>query len=154
MRTQRSADIVSGGFLAILGVTSLITSLKISGVTGEHLHPRTLPLLLSWIVMGTGIILAITGWLYRGEKKVIAWPDRHGSIRILVTCVSLIIYLLLIETLGFPLSTLIFITFLVWYLGRYHIVLTFIIGILSAATVFFLFIHLLELPFPVGPLGW
>jgi hypothetical protein len=53
--------------------------------------------------------------------------------------------------LGLPLSTFLYISFLVWYLGRYHILYALLIGFLSGLISYLLFIYLLELSFPVGP---
>jgi len=154
VRTQRTADITSGLALAILGVISLMASLSIHGVTGEHLHPRTLPLLLSWIVLGAGLLLSILSWGVRGTDKPIEWPDQQGFKRIAVTLASTVIYLVLLEPLGFSISSFLFITFLTWYLGRYRWFISLGLGILTAVTISFVFIRFLGLTFPTGPLGW
>ncbi|MCG0279032.1 MAG: tripartite tricarboxylate transporter TctB family protein [Thermanaeromonas sp.] len=154
MRTQRAADITSGLALAILGVVSLMASLSIHGVTGEHLHPRTLPLLLSWIVLGAGLLLSILSWANRSKDKPVDWPESAGLKRILVTLLSIVIYLVLLEPLGFSLSSFVFITFLTWYLGRYRWFVSLGLGILAGSAISFVFIHFLGLTLPTGPLGW
>ena len=70
-----------------------------------------------------------------------------------MTLASLAIYIALIGLLGLPIVTLLFVSFLVWYLGRYRIITSAMIGLVSAAVVYFLFILFLELSFPVGPLA-
>ncbi|SMB99976.1 putative tricarboxylic transport membrane protein [Thermanaeromonas toyohensis ToBE] len=154
MRTQRIADIVGGLTLVALGAVALVASFSIHGVTGEHLHPRTLPLLLSWVILGAGALLSILSWATRGGDKPIDWPDRGGFKRILVTLVSIIFYLALLEPLGFSLSSFLFITFLTWYLGRYRWFISLGLGILTAVTISLVFVRFLELTFPTGPLGW
>ncbi len=153
MKTQRTADIAGGIFLAVLGLVAVLAALKIRAAAEVRLHPGTLPYSLGWTLVGAGLILAVQAWRFRGADRPIRWPDAAGALRVLVTLGSLTVYLALTVPLGLPLSTFLFMTFLVWYLGRYRVITAVIIGLGSAAAVYFLFIRLLELPFPVGPLG-
>lgn len=152
MRTLRSADKATGIFLAILGLATLVASMQIAGIEGDRMHPRTLPILLGWMVLAAGLAMAIGARRYRGQEKLIDWPDSGGKRRVLVTLVTMMVYLALLEPLGFPLSTLLFISFLVWYLGRYRLRWAVLCGVATAAVVLFLFIMFLGLTFPLGPL--
>jgi hypothetical protein len=71
--------------------------------------------------------------------------------RILVTLISLIFYIGLVTPLGLPLSTFLYVSFSVWYLGTYRILYALLIGFVSGAISWLLFIYLLELSFPMGP---
>lgn len=153
MRTQRAADIASGAFLSLLGLVVVLAALKIAGSPDVRMQPRTLPLILGCIILVSGPILAARGWRFRGEDRGVRWPDRAGAARVLVTLASLTGYLLLMDPLGLPLSTVPFVAFLVWYLGGYRAVWAAALGLASGATVYVVFIRLLELSFPVGPLG-
>lgn len=153
MRTQRSADVASGVFLSLLGLIVVLAALRISGSPDVRMQPRTLPLILGWLILAAGGILAARAWHLRGEERIIKWPDRSGTARVLVTLASLTVYLLLTDPLGLPLSTVLFVAFLVWYLGHYRMVWALAIGFACGATVYFVFIRLLELSFPAGPLG-
>lgn len=153
MKTQRSADIAAGCFLSILGLIVVFAATGIKGGMDERLPPRTLPYVLGCTMIGAGAILAFKTWRLRGKETFINWPDRAGAVRVLVTLASLAIYIALIELLGLPIDTLLFVSFLVWYLGRYRIIYSAMIGLVSAAVVYFLFIFFLELSFPVGPLA-
>ncbi len=152
MKTQRSADIASGIFIAFLGLVVLYASTKITGGMEERLPPRTLPYVMGVTILVTGIILTIKSWRFRGENPAIKWPDRSGIIRVLVILLSLGVYITLIDILGMPISTVLYISFSVWYLwiGRRSILYSIITGLLSGAVVLFLFIRFLELNFPVG----
>jgi putative tricarboxylic transport membrane protein len=153
VKTQRSADIAAGCFLCILGLVVVFAATGIKGGMDERLPPRTLPYVLGGTMIGAGAWLAFKTWRLRGKETLIHWPDRAGARRVFITLVSLAIYISLISVLGLPIVTLLFISFLVWYLGRYRIITSAIIGLVSAAVVYFLFILFLELSFPVGPLG-
>ena len=153
VRTQRAADIASGMFLCLLGFVVVLASLRIAGSPDVRLHPRTLPLILGWIIAAAGVILAAQAWRFRGEDRIIKWPDRAGMARVSVTLLSLIVYLALMESLGLPLSTTLYIGFLMWYLGRYRLLWAAALGLVSGATVYIVFIRLLQLSFPAGPLA-
>jgi len=117
----------------------------------ERLPPRTLPYVVGSIILISGVILAIKSLRFKGEDLTIHWPDLRGIVRILVTLISLIVYIALMTPLGLPLSTFLYVTFSVWYLGRYRILYAFLIGFVSGAVSWLLFIYPLELSFPVGP---
>jgi hypothetical protein len=151
LRTQRSADIVGGCFLALLGLVTIFAATKIKGGLEERLPPRTLPYVVGIIILISGTLLAIRSWRLSGEDPVIKWPDRAGTIRVIVTIASLALYLALMDPLGLPLSTFLYVSFTVWYLGRYRLWYPLLIGFLSGAISYLVFIYLLELSFPVGP---
>lgn len=151
MKTQKSADIAGGCFLTFLGLITIFAAAQITGGLDERLPPRTLPYVVGVIIAISGALLAIRSWRFRGEDPVIKWPDRPGTIRVLITVVSLALYLALMDLLGLPLSTFLYVSFTVWYLGRYRLWYPLLIGFLSGAISYVVFIYLLELSFPVGP---
>ncbi len=75
MKTQKSADIAGGCFLALLGLVTLLASTKIKGGLEERLPPRTLPYIIGSLILISGIILAFRSWRFRGEDPVIKWPE-------------------------------------------------------------------------------
>jgi len=151
LRTQRSGDIAGGCFLVFLGLVTLFAASKITGGMEERLPPRTLPYVVGVMILISGALLAIRSWRFHGEGPVIKWPGRRGTIRIVITIVSLGLYLALMEPLGLPLITFLYVSFAVWYLGSYRLWYPLLIGFLSGAISYIVFIYLLELSFPVGP---
>jgi uncharacterized membrane protein HdeD (DUF308 family) len=152
MKTQKSADVASGCFIALLGLVVLLAATKITGGMEERLPPRTLPYVLGFMVLIAGIILAIKSWRFRGDNPAIKWPDRTGMVRVIVIVVGLAAYIALIDPLGMPIATALYVASAVWYLwiGRHAVLYGIITGLLSGATVYFLFIQFLELSFPIG----
>jgi hypothetical protein len=152
VKTQRSADTASGLFLVFFGLVVLYAATKITGGMEERLPPRTLPYFLGTTVLLAGLLLAIKSWRYRGQNLAIKWPDRKGFARVLVAFVSLIIYTGLIDPLGMPLATAIFVAFLVWSLWRrrHAVLYALLTGVISGVVVFYLFMRFLELNFPAG----
>ena len=152
MKTQRGADIVSGIVLSLLGLVILLASFSITSALGEKLPPRFLPLLMGSIMMITALLLVFRS-LRCGPGPDIEWPERSGWINIIVTFLSLAGYLLLIDPIGMPLATFVFLTFLIWYLDR-RIVKALILAAITSVIVLYVFIRWLELTLPVGPLNW
>jgi len=103
------------------------------------------------IILVCGALLAVRSWRLRGEDPAIKWPDRRGVIRVLITLVSVGAYLALMDPLGLPLSTFLYVSFTVWYLGKYRLWYPLLIGFLSGVISYLVFIYLLELSFPAGP---
>ena len=81
---------MGGCFLAVLGLFTLFAASMIKGGMEERLPPRTLPYVVGSIILISGIILAIKSFRFKGEDPTIQWPDRQGTMRILVTLISLI----------------------------------------------------------------
>lgn len=153
MKTQRFADMASGVFLAFVGLGVVLAAFRIRGAPGVMMQPRTLPLLLGGTVGIGGAALALRAWRYRGPARVIAWPDRAGTSRVVTTLLVLAAFLLVVKPVGVPLGSAILVTFLVWFLGRYRPVYAGLLGVATGGTIWLVFIHLLQLSFPIGPLG-
>ncbi len=154
MRTQRSADLVSGSLLALLGIAVLAASTQITGGMGmeDRLPPRTLPYLVGGAVLLGGLALAWEAWRYRGPEMAVGWPTRSGMLRNVVTMAALVAYVALLDVVGTLIATTLFVAGLIWYLRRGGLVSALVIGILSGLTLHFVFIRYLELSLPLGPL--
>jgi len=150
MRTQRTADLWSGLFLAGLGLVVLVSSLQIKAAIAERLPPATLPLTLGSLLTLGGLLLAHRSWRSPEENLPVEWPNVTGAKRVLWALLGLAAYIALIEPLGLPLASGLFTFGLVWYLDhRWQRDL--IIGVVTGLVTYYVFIELLGLSFPVGP---
>jgi hypothetical protein len=150
VKTQRSADIAVGCFLALLGLFILYASSMIRIGVARALSPRTIPSAIGFLILFCGIGLAVKSWRFRGEDPKINWPDREGKTIILVNLIFLAFYIVLINPLGLPLSTFLYVTFSIWYLKRSKWVTAIIIGLIFGIVSYYVFIRLLGLSFPEG----
>jgi len=150
MRSLRSADLATGTMLGLLGLATLLASRGIKGMAGQSLDPRTLPSLVGWglLVIGAGIVLLAAR--YRGDPVPVQWPDRQGLRRIGVAFVSLVLYMGLMDPLGFPIATTLFVAGLTWHLGHYRYWASLLLGLVTGVVVHFVFIEFLGLGFPLG----
>ena len=150
MKTQKSADTSVGCIIALLGLFVLYASTMIS-VRGAHrLSPRTFPYVVGLMLLFSGIGLAVKSWRFRGQDIKINWPDREGITIILVNLISLAVYIILMNPLGLPLSTFLYVTFTIWYLNRARWGTALAIGLIFAVVSYYVFISLLGLSFPEG----
>jgi hypothetical protein len=67
-----------------------------------------------------------------------------------VSLVSLAGYIALMDPLGLPLSTFLYLTFAIWYLNRSRWLMALTIGLITGGISYVLFIRLLGLSFPAG----
>ena len=150
MKTLRPVDIAVGCFLALLGLFILYASTMIRVGVERALSPRTIPSVLGFLIFSCGIGLAVKSWRFRGEDPKINWPDREGIRIILVNLISLAFYIVLMNPLGLPLSTFLYVTFSTWYLKRSKWVSAIVIGLIFGTISYYVFIRLLKLSFPEG----
>ena len=152
MRTQRSADIVVGWFIALLGIFIVLAATAIQGGAAHRLPPQTFPMVVGFMLFLCGIALAVKSWRLRGVDLAIKWPDREGFLTILVSLASLGCYIALMNPLGLPLASFVYIAFSTWYLKRSKWPTAILIGLITGVVSYFLFIRLLALSFPEGSL--
>ncbi len=132
MKTQRAADIVVGCFVALFGIFIIYASTLITGGAAHRLPPRTFPMVVGILLLLCGSGLALKSWTIRGVDLAIKWPDREGIRTILVTLVSLGCYIALLNPLGLPLATFLYIAFSIWYLKRSKWLMAIVISLITA----------------------
>jgi putative tricarboxylic transport membrane protein len=150
VKTQKSADIVSGCFLAVLGALVLIAASQIRGGMEERLPPRTLPYAVGGTILVGGMLLALRSWRSRKEEVRLKWPDRRAMIRIAVCLLAVVAYILVITPIGFPLSSGLYISFSIWYLKRSAVWTALISGVVTGVLCYWVFGELLGLSLPMG----
>jgi putative tricarboxylic transport membrane protein len=153
LRRQRRCDIVAGTFIALLGAVVVIAASQIRGDVEERLPPRTLPYVVGFMTLAGGLGLAVKSYRFHGEDPEIQWPEKDGWVRIGVNLLLLALFIALMDPLGMPITTGLYVTGAIWYMDRKRILTALLTGAGSAVVVYYLFIRLLELTFPLGPLG-
>jgi putative tricarboxylic transport membrane protein len=153
LRSQRKGDIAAGAFIALLGAVVILAASQIRGDVEERLPPRTLPFVVGFMTLAGGLGLAVKSYRFRGEDPQIDWPEKDGWVRIGVNLLLLALFTALMDPLGMPISTGLYVTGAIWYMDRRRILGGLLAGAGSALVVYYVFIRLLELTFPLGPLG-
>lgn len=152
VKTQRMADIVVGCLIALFGAFIIYASSFITGGASHKLPPDTFPKVVGILLLFCGSGLAIKSWTIKGVDFPIPWPDGEGVRTILVTLLSLGAYIVLMNPLGLPLASFLYIAFSIWYLKKSKWLLALTISLITAGVSYYLFIRLLGLSFPMGVL--
>jgi putative tricarboxylic transport membrane protein len=153
LRSQRKGDIAAGAFIALLGAVVILAASQIRGDVEERLPPRTLPFVVGFMTLAGGLGLAVKSYRFRGEDPQIEWPEKDGWVRIGVNLLLLALFTALMDPLGMPITTALYVSGAIWYMDRKRILAALLTGAGSAVVVYYLFIKLLGLNFPLGSLG-
>jgi putative tricarboxylic transport membrane protein len=151
MKTQRSADMVSGCVLVLLGVLVLVAASQIRGGMEERLPPRTLPYIVGTVILAGGAGLALKSRRRPGSPgAVLKWPDRAAILRIAMCLAALVVYIALMPYLGFPLTSGIYVAFSIWYLRPSAPWTALLVGAVTGLLSYYVFSQVLELSLPLG----
>jgi putative tricarboxylic transport membrane protein len=153
MKTQRSADVVSGCVLVLLGVLVLVAASQIRGGMEERLPPRTLPYIVGSVILAGGAGLALKSWRRPGPGgpgPALKWPDGAAMLRIAVCLAALVLYIVLMPYLGFPITSGIYVAFTIRYLRPSAPWTALLIGVVTGLLSYYVFSQLLELSLPLG----
>lgn len=141
--------------MAALGLTAAVASTGIGEGAGGQLHPRTFPMMIGALLFIGGAVLAIRAAAdKRGGNKAAAWPDRNGWKLLSIAMTGLVAYVAVSQALGFIISSLIFVPWFIRYFGRYSPLVAGSCALGIAAFIYLVFIRLLQLTLPIGPLSF
>ncbi len=152
MRTQRSADRVLGTAAGLLGVLVLVSARGIERQAGEGVTPRAFPVVIALALLASGGAVAVAAWRRPEDGRTLDWPGRDGFLRIGVVLGATGVYVACVSIAGFPLASLLFVTGLTAYLGRGGWASAAAAGVGTALVLYAVFIRLLGLSLPAGPL--
>ena len=100
------------------------------------------------------IVLAISGlYLIVRPDPDNAWPWSRTGIELIIAVVVLVLYAMLLQPLGFIISTALAVGTLCWRMGAPPIN-AYITGVVSGVVVYFLFSFALDLALPLGLLSF
>jgi putative tricarboxylic transport membrane protein len=112
----------------------------------ESVGPETFPTILAVVLVVGSLYLMIKP---DADAK---WPVGKSALELVISIVVLVVYALLLEPLGFVVSTTLAIGALSWRMGA-PLRQAFLTGLISAVVVFGLFNYGLSLSLPNGLLG-
>lgn len=153
MRTQRSADRVLGIAAGLLGTVVLVTARGIEREAGQGLTPRAFPVVIALALLASGAAVAVAAWRRAEDGRTLDWPGRDGFLRMGVVLAATAVYVACLSVAGFPLASLLFVTGLTAYLGRGGWPSAAAAGVGAALVLYAVFIRLLGLALPSGPLS-
>lgn len=149
-------DIISSIFLLCVGMIYLI--LSASYYAGSLANPQSgfLPRIVGLIIVCFSSILLISSLRDRKKRDKInsLWNglDKKTSLSALMAFGSIIVYLLIIDYVGFPIASAALVWFLGWMMGGSRQILNIILGVVSSGLTYWLFWILMRVPIPLGSL--
>lgn len=152
MRTQRSADRVLGTAAGLLGAGVLVSARDIERQAGAGLSPRAFPVVVALALLASGGVVAVAAWRRAEDGRTLDWPARDGLVRMVVVLAATAVYVACLLAAGFPLASLFLVTGLTAYLGRGGWPSAAAAGVGAALVLYAVFIRLLGLALPSGPL--
>ena len=150
-------DTVTGVFSVLLGIAYLVGTFKIPVMdAGDEVGPRAFPFLIAATVITCGLLLLLKEFRNK-ERKAFSFnfiADRGIWLRILFIMAAGIIYGLILDWLGYVISTIIFMMFVgsLINLGRH--LQNLIIAVVFSVFTFVSFALILKLSMPRGLLSF
>ena len=143
-------DRVSGGVLVLFALLVIWESRKYPLGTFHLPGPAFAPILLASLLLIFGLLIVLTS---SGAPRLssMSWTEWRHALAILTACVFAVFA---IERLGYRLTVLLMLGFLIKAVERRGWVESLIFAFGLAFGSFFLFYTLLRVPLPEGPLGF
>ena len=113
----------------------------------EAVGPETFPLLLAGVLALSSLYLVV-----RPDPDN-AWPWSRTGVELIIAVVVLVLYAMLLQPLGFILSTALAVGTLCWRMGS-RVPRAYLVGAISGLVVYLLFNFALDLALPLGLLSF
>jgi hypothetical protein len=144
-----TTDRVAGGALTLLGVLVIVESRGLPLGTLRTPGPAFVPVALALVLLAFGVAIAALGTRAPGIAEV-GWGDARHAVVIFVVCAFATFAL---ERLGYRLTMLLALLFLVKVVERKGLIAALAFSAGMAFGSYFLFDTLLRVPLPRGPFG-
>ncbi len=151
---MKKGEFFFGLGLFLFGAFTLEESLKLPYFVEEVPGPGFLPVWLALVVIVCGVVLTWRGFRPQGLGRDEGWPDPAGWVRIAAVIVGLLATLLLLEPLGFVVTTVLYIGVVSAVLGVRSWKLLVPVPLLCAAVLYGVFGFWLHVPLPQGIPGF
>lgn len=145
-----TTDRISGSVLALFALLVIWQSRVLPLGTWRQPGPAFVPLLLAWLLLIFGFFVALAGSRAPSWASL-RWSEWRHAVAILAAS---ILSVLAIERLGYRVTVLLVLIFLVKVVERRGWVLSVLFAFSLSFGSFFLFYTLLRVPLPQGPLGF
>ena len=150
----KKTDFITGLFFLVFAVFILVESSQMpKTMPGAGFGPGVMPYWLGWTIAVLSVILMFQA--FRDKKQAAGrFCGLSEAIAVGITFSAFIIYLGLVNILGFGLDTFLLVTFIARRLGNYAWWKCALLGVITSVVTVYLFRILLNLPLPVGYVGF
>ncbi len=147
-------DLIGGFFFLGAGLLFAIYSRSVDIGDGREPGAGFLPFWGGSVLIGMAAVFLLKTLFSRRKEAGPFFSEKDSWKRVAAIVLSLILYIVLLQPLGFTLTTFLFVGFLVKYIFPQGWFTSIITAAVAAFTARLLFINLLGLQFPKGLLGW
>jgi putative tricarboxylic transport membrane protein len=153
-KTQSHYNRIAAIFFLIVGIFFTLYAHSVEIGSWSEPGPGFLPFWAGMTMAIMSAALLIGNLKRKGPARPSFFPQSDSWKRVFLTFLSLIAYNLLLNPLGFALTTFLFVMFLVRFIFPQSWVRTLMVAVLSAIFARLLFINFLETQLPKGFLGF
>ena len=153
-KALNKSELVTAGLLILLCILIVRSAARWMYLTPDGPGPGFFPLWtgIAIIVLAAVVALRHIYAVWRGQP--VERANWRGSARVFVGWAALAISIALLKPLGFTLSFLLLVFFLVMVIFRRSFVAALSVGVGAAVGFWLLFVKLLQVQLPAGPLGF
>lgn len=153
---MKISDRLFGLLIVLLGGSVLLYGTSLPNMPGQNYGAGLFPTIVGGLLIISGALLSITGWLARDRELLLAraeWAKQPASIVNLVLAVaSLLAFALGIRDIGFPILAFVCVSVLLLRFGQ-PVWCAALIGLATAGFFEVVFVRLMRLPLPSGLLS-
>jgi putative tricarboxylic transport membrane protein len=142
-------ETAAGGVVLAVGLSFLIGASGFPFLLGGIPGPGFLPLLVSFGIIGAGVVIMWNAVRHPAQAAV-RWPPMSGWLRVVLMLVAMAASFLLLEALGFVVVTALFMAVMVYCLGERSWRIFATVPVLSAVGLYIVFAVWLRVPLPKG----
>ncbi|MGL1890296.1 MAG: tripartite tricarboxylate transporter TctB family protein [Spirochaetaceae bacterium] len=146
---SKRIDLGVGSGLSLLSIIVFLYAGQYKGAGVSQYGPNFFPQALC-ILMLTASILLIIQAVKGNSQKDLETIDKKGFIRASITLAICIVYLFVMQLIGFFFATLIFLYVLMTYIGHKHLKTRIISTLSVSLAVYGIFYFFLKIPLPEG----
>jgi hypothetical protein len=138
---------------------ALLTSDAMKSVNSDPFNPMTFPTVILGLMLATVVGIVVQASLASkevhttGETTAPHTVSRQGLVQAALFVAAVVVYIALVETMGFVLVAAV-VAFALFWLLKVRVWAAAAIAIVLAAVIYQLFAHLLRVPLPRGIFGW
>jgi putative tricarboxylic transport membrane protein len=150
------SDRVTGGVLVLLGAASAFAGSRLPAVPGQDVGPAAFPMLIGGGLVLCGLMIALgIGHAFEAPEEDTEGAPRYAGLRALLPPVLLLLYVLVVDRLGFLLTAAaIVLAASLTFGARWRLAVP--LAIVAPLLVHLVFYKLLRVPLPPGllPAPW
>lgn len=151
---MRRSDLFTSIVWFLIGLGFTLGGLRLGFGNFGAPGPGFLPTLVGGILSGLSMGLFFRSFLVKTELHAVSfWKEKGSWKKVLFTLLSLILYLVLLDYLGYILTTFLFLGYLIKFIGKRGWRLSIFVSIFATLVSYIVFAQWMEVRLPNGILG-